>query len=163
MCRKARAKARAATIKTVLCLSRSIVTACKCAVVAHAALSIATLGAMTISQHPATSNWARLSHVDYNNLKYLNTHAIFPWVVVGVVSIILSFLDSIVIGTLSYPKRYIQTLCRKKTQKHRIGENSPPHAPPRQPHSCEQRPKRKNKHRLYPSISNFKVVGSFDT
>lgn len=156
MCRRARARARTATIKTALCLSRCTVAACKFVVLTHAALTIATVGAMTISQHPTTSDWARLSHSHYNHLKYLNTHATFPWVVVGVVSAILSFLDGIATRGFSCSKTFVQALLKRKKTASRRAEpppdapDAPPDAPPRQQRRAE-RPKEGKRHRLYPT------------
>ncbi len=159
MCRKARATARAATIKFASFLKRCTVSACKCAVLAHASLAAATVAVVSASQHHTTSNW--FNPCDHNTIKYLNVHVIFPWVVVGFVSLILSFLDSVMMGSFSYSKRCVQTLFKKKTQRHRVEEN---HAdsPPRQ-QRLPRRPKGENKHRLYPTISNFKVVDRFGT
>jgi len=163
MCRKARGTTRAVAIKTASFLKRCTVSACKYAVLAHASLATIIVAVESVSQHHTTSNW--VNRCDHNTIKYLKTHVIFPWVAVGIVSLILSSLDSIVMSSFSYSKRFIQTLSKKKTQTRRVEEtpaDSPPRAPPRQQRQ-QRGPKGGNKHRLYPAITNFKVLGSVDT
>lgn len=155
MCRRARARAKAAAMKTASFLKRCTVAACKCAVLAHATLAVATVATMTILQHHTTSTLARLAQVDHNTVQYLNTHVMFPWVVVGFVSLALSLVDSIVFGSLSYLKTLF-----KKTVVKRAMEEKNTDRPPRT-NECKGKPPQKHqKHRLYPQIGHFNVLST---
>lgn len=154
-CHRVRVQTKRATIKTALFVSRCIVAACKCAILAHVSVAFATVAIMSVSQHHATSEWFHPIDIDYTTIKYLKTHSVFPWVVVILVSLVLTILDFVVIGTLLHLKENI--FCKKKTRPEYTEKTED-----KPPLTSECKTKRHSfgrgqKHRRYPAIESFKL------
>lgn len=156
-CHKVRVRTKQTTTKTVLFVSRCIVAACKCAVLAHASVAFATVAIMSVSQHHATPEWFHPADIDYTTIKYLKKHSVFPWVLIVITSIVFTILDVAVLGTLVYIKKHISCKQKKTMLKYTETEKTEDKPPRGSEYKTKRQQEKKQKHRLYPPFQSFKL------
>lgn len=185
MCRRAASQARKATIKTARFASRCVVWICKSAVVAHALATLVVVASLCLSQHHTTSKYtvyveqyAKVyaehclePHFHASGLvpylSYAHTHLVFPWVVVIAGSHTLCTARGMLTHTWrrlrnrrqpSAPAKYAAATEEKELDKPPRGVVCKPKTNlTTRPGGKTTYSKKKQKHRLYPTIQSFKL------